>query len=76
MNACVICGEHYPDFLIYDMHMKMRHSMTNVTVEEHPARKRMMTERREYRPMDRLEKARIVAQGEARLGLKHFLGGK
>lgn len=75
MSACAICGDYYPDFVLYDMHMKLSHHSSDVRIIEHAVAV-VHPKKREWVPMDRAEKARIVAQGEKRIGLQHFLGGK
>lgn len=62
-STCVVCNERFNQWMLYKMHMEMKHQH----VVSGPIAKKLLTKE---------EKAILVAKGETRLGVQHFIGFK
>lgn len=74
-NTCPVCLEVFVSWVDYHAHTNFTHNV-KPTHEQIKANTPKVIRKRVYvGPMDRKEKARIVEQGEQRLGTQYFFKG-
>lgn len=69
MHTCIICDEKFPVWMAYHIHMEMTHTKPAARV---CSRKRFLGGVKA--PKSDSELMALVAKGEGRLGMQHFVG--
>jgi hypothetical protein len=81
MNICAQCREQFHDWPTYQEHISLAHTTINIERSDDRYGLRVYSSGRTDLgrvtypgPMRFTDKIRIVARGERRLGLQHFIG--
>lgn len=73
-NLCPVCQENFCSWVEYHEHINLFHGV-HPTPHQIAANAPKPIEKRQWvGPMDKAEKRRLVARGERRIGLQHFVG--
>lgn len=73
-STCSICQQEFRAWVDYHAHIALAHNVKPTLKEVADNTPRPIVKGVYAGPMDKKEKARIVAAGERRIGARHFFG--